>query len=234
MTRLRDSQRSKVYAAEGCFFPMPALRVRHGYYTEPVPVRKFQTQQEMRDFVHRVELSEFWQTRACFAARSRRVDVRFTGERRGRATYQHNRITHAAWTCYDEYVLHELAHLAVGVQPILQGEEAAHGPSFVRMLHDLIAEFMGQPAADAFRAGCQRTGAQGLSGYRGRVTPAAHEYPLAAGPQRASHDPLAAFPGYADSYRKYKLGERASAPKPRNGMTPADVAAIRIAVDQEL
>ncbi len=226
--RQRDTDRSRVYRAEGVFHPRTSPNHLRGVDRYPVV---YMSRAEVIAFVRKVEASDFWGDHACTAAQCAPVRVTTNGKRRGTARYQNNTINMPEWTWYDEYILHELAHLAVGAAPIIDGTEAAHGLSFRTMLHGLIREFMGHDAAVAFATGCRRERLALLAFADAPID--THTLPLAAG-ESSDNDAVSAWAGYVESYRKYRTGGRSSAPKPRKGMTDADVARVRAVVDAGL
>ena len=120
--RLRDSQRSRIYASE--------KGLRRG--------QRFLDMRECQRYVDLVVASPWWQER--FGSRSR-VQARDGRGRRHAGAYDHKRaITLPRWSRSELIILHELAHIATPL------EFAAHGPEFARNYLELVRYFMGERA----------------------------------------------------------------------------------------
>jgi putative metallohydrolase (TIGR04338 family) len=121
--RPRDSQRSKLYAAE--------RTVRAG--------RRFPDLAACQKYVERVLESSFWAARHPGIAK---IEVRDGRGRRHAGSYDHaQRIALPRWARSERIILHELAHQSTPVTC------AAHGPEFTRNYLDLVAHFMGPTSA---------------------------------------------------------------------------------------
>lgn len=172
----------------------------------------FSTLAETRVYAARVEASPWW------VRNSRHfgpVTVVERNAKRGNATYATGviRLPRTCW--YEMYLLHELAHLAHGVP---HWHEGGHSSRYVAVLHSLVAEFMGPLAATRYRRACMSQGIATTAGLP--VTPA----------EEATADHV----HYRESYRRYRLGQRATPPNLRKGMTARQAAAIRQRVDMEV
>jgi putative metallohydrolase (TIGR04338 family) len=121
--RVRDSQRSKIYASE--------KGLRRG--------QRFQDMRDCQRYVDLVVFSPWWQER--FGSRAR-VEARDGRGRRHAGAFDHKRaIALPKWSRSELIILHELAHIATPLQ------FAAHGPEFARNYLELVRYFMGDRAA---------------------------------------------------------------------------------------
>lgn len=240
--RLTDRQRRRVYNADVSLWPADAPSVRgipHNFEQ-----RRFLTLSEVQFYVNEV-------TEAAGAKPIIVVPTR--GKRNGKARYANRSIIMPSWTWFEQYVLHEIAHHLTG-DKLGDGYRwctlyESHGPEFVATLHRLTLKHMGEPAATAYEQACRRFGVRGCprlgTGIVLSTLPSVHEVPLAAGnrahPRLPTADdfivpatPTKTEQGYQDSYRRYKRGERSSAPSLRKGMTKQRGAELRAAIDNEV
>ncbi len=149
-TRVRDSQRQKVYDAEASVW-LPAGRhtglSRANWKSSPP---EFQTLAEVQAFVDDVCATDFWQA---LAPESPTVGVKDgRGSRRGAASAELGEISMPRFTRRRWYTLHELAHVAQGCDET----RAPHGPEYAAIYLALVREFLSpteaKRLADAFKA----------------------------------------------------------------------------------
>jgi putative metallohydrolase (TIGR04338 family) len=223
--RERDTQRARVYLADRALFPsaanhhLPKNRTL-GDIGEYDDQRVFQSEAEIQDYVDMVQADSLWKQ---LGGRAIRVTVKRANARKHRGTAHCGAtpfIVMARWTWFEQYVLHELAHqIEVPKDPTA----ATHGPAFVACLYHLTERFMGKAAGERYKLACRREGVRGIP--TAPVVPttsqAAHEMTLAAGTPVAAELLTAGEQGWVDSYRRFKAGQRSSAPKLRKGMTRA-------------
>lgn len=126
----RDSQRSRLYAAE--------RTLRAG--------RKFPSVEACQEYVDSVLASSSWMRRFPRVRAIRVTDGR--GRRHAGAFVNSAKIALPKWSRSRLIILHELAHHAA------PRSAPAHGPEFARIYLDLVLEFLGpvtaQKLADAF------------------------------------------------------------------------------------
>jgi putative metallohydrolase (TIGR04338 family) len=123
----RDSQRSKVYGAEGA-----------------IPTgKRFPDVASMQAYVDKL-LASAWARRRWG---NRSVTVK-PGFGHTRATGGYGDMHMPVWSRTESIVLHELAHN-------LAGGDAWHDAKFVRVLLELVAHVFGADAGKAFRAACR-------------------------------------------------------------------------------
>ncbi len=129
--RERDSQRSKVYVAEG-------VLLRYG----PHPM----TIEECRAFAHKALSSKYIERRfgEDVVKRLRRNLAIWNGRGGGMAHRYTSTITLGVYARRESIVLHELVHLLVRQGP-------AHGWQFCAGLLDLVRHVMGQQAHDELK-----------------------------------------------------------------------------------
>ena len=131
MTRARDTQRSKLYAAES---------VVHG--------DKFESVADMQRYVDKL-VGRAWFKRRWPNVTS--IEVRDgRGRSRAGAYSRGGYITMPRWSRYEEVVLHEVAHIVTDYQ---HGTNlAAHGWQFAHNLIELVHYHMGKDEADKMKA----------------------------------------------------------------------------------
>jgi putative metallohydrolase (TIGR04338 family) len=132
MIRTRDTQRSKVYAAEAQFRNM-------NFQPQLFPDVKLKQIWECQSYVDRV-LDQHW-FRARFGERKITVDY----GRRGGMAYGSRKITLGVWARQPIVILHEIAHC---VAPY----DNRHGAEFAGIYLFLIKQVYGVEAAKALRA----------------------------------------------------------------------------------
>jgi len=135
-TGVRDSQRSKVYAAE---------RVVHG--------DNFETVEEMQTYVDKV-LGRAWFVRRWPKVAANGIAVEDgRGRRSAAAKTRWGRliVTMPKWSRYEEIILHEIAHHCSDAQYGTR-EVAAHGWEFAGTLVELVRYEMDKDEADKMKA----------------------------------------------------------------------------------
>ena len=135
---IRDSQRERVYRSE--------RKVYYGVEDKP-RIRDvtpdFKTVAECQAYVDYVTDSNAWIAMDVYQLNSIEVlDGR--GRRRAGAIVEFDQITLPKWTRSKYQILHELAHIAVG----LDESYASHGPEFTGIYLYLVHEFLGPEVHD--------------------------------------------------------------------------------------
>ena len=131
MKRPRDSQRSKLYEAEGGDF------IPKGNHLPTVAA--------IQSYVDGIVGSRWWKNRFTITTvyvedgRSHRTALAFCSPSAGW-------ITMPRWTRHERYILHELAHVAT------PNDCAAHGREFARNFLLLVGRWMGRDAAKVLKA----------------------------------------------------------------------------------
>jgi putative metallohydrolase (TIGR04338 family) len=218
--RLRDSQRQRVYNADRALFPSWLPNNCAGTFDAQ---SRFSSLSFVQNFVDDVTTAEGMAPIKVVASRGST----------GRARYSNRSIIMPPWTWFAQYTLHEIAHhLAadrLGSDYKNHTVYEVHGPEFVGVLHELIERHMGADAAKAYAAACRRYGVHSTAVTAPLLLPV-HDFPLAAGPT----EPTKTEQGYIDSYRRFRQGQRSSAPSLRKGMTKQRGAELRAAINNEV
>lgn len=154
MPRERDSQRSKVYAAEATVFGRPGPAHLGGKGPD------FKTLEECHSYLRGVRKSAWFQRRwpglPCIELRPGK------GARRAFARGNDYSITLPLWTRQRWVLLHELAHL-LGHKEVLTHKEACaipagHGWQFCASYLELVYHELGEEAGDKLKAEFKRRG----------------------------------------------------------------------------
>lgn len=139
---MRDSQRSKVYAAE---------KALPGYLTE----RRLETVPELQAYVDEVTRSEWFRWRFPRLGSARAMGglvpvLVLDGRGRRSACASGRTISMPCFARSRMVVLHELAHVCILFDPSVRpGSYAAHGWEFCAIYLELVRQFFDQPMHDA-------------------------------------------------------------------------------------
>lgn len=146
MSRQRDAQRGKLYAAERL----------HSGRSGPI-----MSPEEVKAYAYRVYLSDWWADQGFERQAGRPLSFLFPdkGEsawaRRGRL-----QLSFPPWSRRPFVILHELAHLAT--PPISWENESeatrSHGPEFARIFLLMVSHWLGPEAAIELRRGFKKCG----------------------------------------------------------------------------
>jgi putative metallohydrolase (TIGR04338 family) len=128
---LRDSQRSKVYKAEGVI-----------HY--PAKGKRYESMSEVTAYVERVCDSKFWKKLNGYY-----VKVEDGRGRRTACASDWGTINLPKWARQDSVILHELAHTLVNFD--YHNPVPSHGKEFAKMYLILVKRFMGKEAHDTLR-----------------------------------------------------------------------------------
>ncbi len=141
---MRDSQRSKLYEAEGVLQNWPGAK---SWGKSSVPA--------MQDYVDKLTNSAWWKRRGWESTfRGDHIEVRSGQGRRVAAALGDYAITLPLWARSEAVLLHEVAHIANvrKAQTFFFTEDrAAHGWEFAAIEVELVHHMMGKDAADALK-----------------------------------------------------------------------------------
>jgi putative metallohydrolase (TIGR04338 family) len=124
MSEMRDTQRSKLYRAEG---------VATG--------KSFADIAEVRAYVEKINRSAWWRSHHKFPGIP--IEVTDGRGRRKACALGMRTIKLPKWARYEEVVLHELAHTII-TSRFGYGGAPAHGREFAKMLLLMVRHFMGK------------------------------------------------------------------------------------------
>jgi len=129
----RDTQRSRVYAAEQAAFRDAQLLPIRGHLA-------------LQDLVDEITGERWWLS--TFPQAPRHVTARFRRGGGATAWVFNNTITIGRQALMSWVILHELAHLAYGARTV---GRASHGPSFCRAYLALVEHYLGEEAVAKLR-----------------------------------------------------------------------------------
>lgn len=139
---MRDSQRTKLYAAErAMWFEVDGTMIGDRFYQHPF--LDFDTPRELQQFVNTVTRSRFWKSVGGRSMVHAKANNRWSSGARGRVT----QLDVPPWGMQKPTVLHELAHsLAYTMVP----SKPDHGQEFVLIFRRLIENHMGDDVRRKF------------------------------------------------------------------------------------